>query len=107
MKSGDVVTAEFQGAVSLKRRPAVVVSTETYHRARPDIILAVVTGQIGKAVAETDYILRDWKSAGLNKPSAVRIFLLTLPKNKIKKIGKLSRQDWSEVRKRLQVSLEF
>lgn len=106
MKSGDLVTAEFQGAVSLKRRPAVVVSTEKYHHARPDVILAVVTSQIEKAVAETDCILQDWKIAGLNKPSAVRIFLLTLPKDKIKKIGELSQRDWSEVQKRLQVSLE-
>lgn len=107
MNPGDVVTAEFQGVVSTKRRPALIVSTETYHRERPDVILAIITSQIDKAIAETDYVLQDWKSAGLNQPSAVRVFLLTLPKDKIKRIGKLSKRDWSEVRKRLQISLEF
>ena len=106
MKAGTVVTAEFQGVVSTKRRPAVVVSSETYHQARPDVILAVVTSQINKSNSSTDYILQDWQSAELNKPSAVRIFLFTLPQNKVTKIGELSEQDWFEVQKRLQISLK-
>jgi mRNA interferase MazF len=106
MKAGTVVTAEFQGVVSTKRRPAVVVSSETYHQARPDVILAVVTSQINKSNSSTDYILQEWRSAGLNKPSAVRIFLFTLPQNKVTKIGELSEQDWFEVQKRLQISLK-
>jgi mRNA interferase MazF len=106
MKAGTVVTGEFQGVVSTKRRPAVVVSSETYHQARPDVILAVVTSQINKSNSSTDYILQEWRSAGLNKPSAVRIFLFTLPQNKVTKIGELSEQDWFEVQKRLQISLK-
>ena len=106
MKAGTVVTAEFQGVVSTKRRPAVVVSSETYHQARPDVILAVVTSQINKSNSSTDYILQDWQSAELNKPSAVRIFLFTLPQNKVTKISELSEQDWFEVQKRLQISLK-
>lgn len=107
MEAGTIVTAEFQGVVSTKRRPAVVVSSEIYHRERPDVILAVVTSQIDKANSSTDYILQDWQSANLNKPSAVRIFLFTLPQNKITKIGELSENDWTEVQKRLQISLEI
>jgi mRNA interferase MazF len=106
MKVGTVVTAEFQGVVSTKRRPAVVVSSETYHQERPDAILAVVTSQINKSNSSTDYVLQDWQSAYLNKPSAVRIFLFTLPQSKIIEIGELSERDWTEVQKRLQISLE-
>jgi mRNA interferase MazF len=106
MKAGTVVIAEFQGVVSTKRRPAVVVSSENYHRERPDAILAVVTGQISKSNSSTDYVLQDWQAAGLKKPSAVRIFLFTLPQSKITEIGKLSERDWSEAKKRLQISLE-
>ena len=106
MKAGTVVTAEFQGVVSNKRRPAVVISSQIYHRERPDVILAVVTSQIGKSNSLTDYVLRNWQSAGLNKPSAVRIFLFTLPQNKVTGIGKLTENDWAEVRKRLQSSIE-
>lgn len=107
MKAGIVVTAEFQGVVSTKRRPAVIVSSQIYHRERPDVILAVVTSQIGKSNSSTDYVLRDWQSAGLNKPSAVRIFLFTLPQNKIAEIGELTEDDWAQVRERLRSSIEI
>ncbi|CAN5797713.1 type II toxin-antitoxin system PemK/MazF family toxin [soil metagenome] len=107
MKPGTVVTANFQGVVSTKRRPAVVVSSETYQQERPDAILAVVTTQIGKANSKTDYILQDWQTANLNKPSAVRIFLFTLPQSEINKIGKLSDRDWTEVKSRLQIAFNI
>lgn len=38
---GDVVTVNFPGALGAKRRPALVVSTDTYHKTRPDVILAL------------------------------------------------------------------
>lgn len=107
MKAGTVVTAEFQGVVSTKRRPAVIVSSEKYQRARPDVILAVVTSQTDKANSATDYILQDWQFAGLNKSSAIRIFLFTLPQNKVTKIGQLTENDWTEVKARLQIAFDF
>jgi len=107
MKPGNVVIAEFHGVVNTKRRPAIVVSGDVYHQERPDVLLAVVTTQTDKADCLTDYILQDWQSAGLNKPSAVRIFLFTVPKNKIAEIGELSERDWAEVRKRLQIAFNF
>lgn len=58
-KPGDVVTVDFPGAQGIKRRPTVVVSTDTYHNARPDVILGVLTTQVAKATAPTDYVLQD------------------------------------------------
>ncbi len=106
MKAGTAVTAEFQGVVSTKRRLAIVVSSEIYHRERPDAILAVVTSQVSKSNAASDYLLQDWQAAGLNKPSAVRVFLFTLPRNKITAVGELTGRDWAKVQKCLRVSLE-
>ncbi len=48
---GDVVVADFPGITGVKRRPALVVSTEEYSKARPDIILGVLTGQAAKSTA--------------------------------------------------------
>ena len=78
MKAGAVVTDNFPGAVNLKRRPAVIVSSEIYHRERPDVILALITTNIAKAIKTTDYILQDWSSANLKHSSAVRVFLYAL-----------------------------
>lgn len=106
MKAGTVVTSGFPGVVSSKRRPAVIISSENYHQERPDVILALITTQITKTTSATDYILQDWSSANLNRPSAVRTFLFTLPKYEITEIGKLSDRDWAEVQKCLRISLE-
>ena len=104
-KPGDVVTVDFPGSQGIKRRPTIVVSTETYHGARPDIIVGILTSQVDKATAPTDYILQDWKSAGLHNPSAFRAFLATMPVSGIGTIGHLSERDWQEVQKRLAIAI--
>ena len=74
---GDVVTLALLGAVDNKRRPAVVVSTRLYHAHRPDVVVAVLTTQIGKATAPTDYLLQDWTQAGLRQPSTFCSYIVT------------------------------
>ncbi len=106
MKAGTIVTSNFPGVVNSKRRPAVVISSETYYQERPDVILALITTNIANATSSTDYVLQDWSNANLNRPSAVRNFLFTLPKFEVTEIGKLSDRDWSEVQKRLRISIE-
>ena len=106
MTPGIVVTVDFVGATGVKRRPAVIVSTQKYNNERPDVILAIVTSQITRATATTDFILKDWSAAGLTKPPAVRIYLGTEQSSRIRLIGKLSQDDWSEVQKRLRLAIE-
>ena len=70
MTPGEIVLVNFQGARGVKRRPALIVSTDAYHESRPDVVLAVITTQIDSASAPTDYLLNDWQLAGLKSPSA-------------------------------------
>jgi len=105
IKPGDVVTVDFPGARGIKRRPAVVVSTDTYHKTRPDVILSLLTSQVAVATGPTDYVLQDWQTAGLRRPSAFRTFLATLPTASLTTIGHLSEQDWRKVQGCLQVAL--
>lgn len=107
MKPGSMVISKFPGVVTTKRRPAVVVSSKVYHQQRSDVILAAITTQIQKATSLTNFVLKDWQSAGLNKPSAVRMFLYSIPKEKAREIGELSERDWIEVQKRLNLSLDL
>jgi len=107
MKPGSVVTVNFPGVTGLKRRPAIVISSATYHIERPDIILAAVTTKVDRATARTDYALQDWLVAGLRKPSAVRIFIGTRPAIELAQIGELTERDWFKVQKRLRLALEF
>jgi mRNA interferase MazF len=106
IKPGMVVAVDFPGAMGIKRRPTVVVSTVVYHAARPDVIFAVVTSQITGVTGPTDYLLQDWSAVGLRRPSAFRSYLATLPATSIMTvIGQLSDRDWQEVQARLRIAL--
>jgi len=105
VKPADVVTVDFPGALGVKRRPAVVVSTQTYHATRPDVVLGLLTSQTAEATGPTDHILQDWSIAGLHNPSAFRAFLATLPATSVVVIGHLSDRDWQEIRARLRIAL--
>jgi mRNA interferase MazF len=103
---GDVVVADFPGITGIKRRPALVVSTDAYQAARPDVVLGLLTGQVSVATSPTDYQLKDWDGAGLHHPTAFRTFLITLPQTDlVAVIGHLSERDWVAVQERLQLSL--
>jgi mRNA interferase MazF len=104
---GDVVSVDFPGALRVKRRPAVVVSSETYHTTRPDVILGLLTSRTSEATGPTDYVLEDWAEAGLHGPSAFRAFLATLPAASVSVIGHLSDRDWHEVQVRLGVAVSL
>lgn len=82
----------------MKRRPALVVSSDTYHRHRPDVIVGLITSQITSTFGPTDYVLQDWRAAGLLKASAFRAYLLTVSTSDIGAlIGKVSDQDRLEI----------
>ena len=98
MKPGDVVAGAFPGANATKVRPAVVLSTELYHRYRPDVIVGLITTQPPRELVPTDCQLRDWRQAGLHQPSYFRLFPVTLLQREVRLIGRLSESDWASVR---------
>jgi mRNA interferase MazF len=97
LKPGDVVIVDFFGAEGNKRRPAVVVSSEEYQRQRPDVILGILTSNVGSATASTDHVLRNWQAASLRVPSAFRAYLVTHLATSVKRIGHLEDSDWQTV----------
>ena len=104
-KSGDVVTVDFPAVTGIKRRPAVVLSSQTYHANRPDVIVGLITSQT-KNLGVTDYVLQDWQISGLRVPSVFRSFIVTLPPSaNLVIIGKLSEQDWQGVKNCVKLSL--
>jgi len=98
LKPGDVVVGAFPGAHLTKTRPAVVLSTEDYHRHRPDVVVGLITTQAPKPLAPTDCALLDWKQAGLHAASYFLLFPVTLLQREVRVIGRLSDSDWESVR---------
>jgi mRNA interferase MazF len=77
---GDVVLVPFPftDQTASKKRPAVVVSSDAYHRARPDVIVMAVTSQVSRSGAVGEIVVEHWVQAGLLKPSAVKPVIATI-----------------------------
>ena len=93
---GDVVLVPFPftDLTTVKRRPAVVVSSDPYHRHYPDVILIAVTGQIQPRPIFAELSITQWKQAGLRRPSQLKPVLASLEKSLIvKKLGRLKEKD--------------
>jgi mRNA interferase MazF len=84
-----------------------VISTDTYHSHRPDIIVSIITSQTADAITPLDYILRDWAAAGLHRASAFRMFLATLPVTAARIIGHCSERDWQAIQDCLTRGIAF
>lgn len=105
---GDVVLVPFPftDQTTTKRRPAVVVSSDAYHRDRPDVILMAVTSQVRTGEGVGEIAVQRWKEAGLLKPSVLKPLLATLEKGLvIRKLGKLEDQDRDALRRALKTIL--
>lgn len=102
---GDFVTVDFPGVTGIKRRPAVVLSSKTYHSNRPDVVVGLITSQT-KGLGVTDYTLQDWQAAGLRTASVFRSFIVTLPRSaNLVVIGQLSERDWKGIRDCVKLAL--
>jgi mRNA interferase MazF len=77
---GDVVLVPFPftNQTASKQRPAVIVSALAYNRVKPDIVLMAITSQFRPSPALGEVWLREWQTAGLLKPSAVKPVFTTL-----------------------------
>ena len=109
-RRGDVVLLPFPytNLNATKTRPAVVVSSELYQSSRPDLLLAYVSSQVDKAMPPIDYVLADWQTAGLLKPSFVRPKVAAIdPALIVHRIGELSVRDQQEVDSRLRRAMDL
>jgi mRNA interferase MazF len=86
------------GIAETKVRPAVVIASEGYLRDRPDVLVGIVTSRIPARLASSDYVLRDWRAAGLRTESCFRVFVLTVLRSELTVVGRLSDNDWSHVK---------
>ena len=105
---GDVVLVPFpfSDLSATKVRPAVVVSSVLYHSTKPDLILIAITSQVAAATGPLDYVLNDWREAGLRFPSAFKPVVFTLdPARVLHHLGALTPADLAQVDQRLRRAL--
>ena len=107
-KRGSVVVVEiaFSNLSGSKRRPALVVSDERFHKTLPDLIVCPISSQprFYRRPGPGDCPVKDWRAAGLRRPSTVRVSkLLAIDKGVIRKtLGVLRSHDLTGVEKDIQ-----
>jgi|AntRauTorckE6833_2_1112554.scaffolds.fasta_scaffold38035_3 mRNA interferase MazF len=107
---GDVVLVgfPFTNLKTTKQRPAVIVNSSQYRDYRPDLILIAVTSQIRDPLTFGEYLLADWKAAGLLKPSVLKPLIATVEQRIVlRKLGTLSSGDKKALSELLQLVLDF
>ena len=105
---GDLVLVPFPftDQTATKKRPAVVVSSDGYNNARPDVILMAVTGHLSGYPRIGEVVVSDWKSAGLLKASTIKPILTTIERTLvIRFLGQLGQQDLSALKGALRMIL--
>lgn len=94
---GDVILVPFPftDQSTTKRRPAVVVSSPAYHRARPDLIILAITSKSRPEIGPLDDApIERWHVAGLIKPSVLKPILATIEQGLVLRIlGRLAFDD--------------
>lgn len=106
---GDVVLVAFvfSDDSGRKLRPVLVVSSPDYHRARREIIVAAITSNIHRRLFG-DWLLVDWRFAGLLYPSIVTGIVRTVSRSVVeRKLGTVSKTDLKAVESELRRSLSL
>jgi len=106
---GDVVLVGFvfSDESGRKLRPALVISSSAYHRARREVIVAAITSNVRRRLV-ADHLLSDWKAAGLLFPSLVTGIVRTVKQRMIeRKLGSLTTADIQAVERELRGALDL
>jgi mRNA interferase MazF len=98
---GDVVLVPFPftNQSGVKRRPAVVVSSNSYNANRRDVVIMSITSQIRIPLAFGETFISDWQTTGLIKASVLKPVFTTLEQGLvIRTLGVLSVGDLQQLR---------
>jgi len=89
----------FTNQTATKQRAAVVVSSQAYNTAKPDVIIMAITSQLRASQSLGEVWIDDWQSANLLKPSAIKPVVATVERSLIvRQLGSLTARDQSALR---------
>jgi mRNA interferase MazF len=106
-KRGDVVLVRFvfSDETGERQRPAVILSSDAYHKSRQEAIIAAITSRTDRILAG-DHLINDWKGAGLLFPSVATGIIRTIKQGMIaKKLGTMPLPDMKRIESHLREAL--
>lgn len=108
-KQRDVVLVRFifSEGTEYKKRPALVISSPSYHQSRQEIILAAITSNTDR-ILKGDTEIQEWKKASLLFPSLVTGVIQTVKGEMIERVlGSLSVKDFEKVQASLKLCFDL
>lgn len=105
---GDVVLVPFPftDQTTVKRRPAVIVSSTSYHRTRRDLLILAVTSRSVAAAEDVEVAVSRWREAGLLKPSVLKPVIATIARTLVvRRLGRLVARDRNALRELLEAMI--
>jgi mRNA interferase MazF len=106
-KREDVVLVRFifSDETGERRRPAVIVSSDAYHRSRREAIIAAITSRTDRTLVG-DHLISRWQEAGLLFPSVATGIIRTIKQGMIaRKLGKMPLPDMKRIERNLRDAL--
>jgi len=104
---GDVVLVRFPftDLTSTKKRPAIVISPQSYSQRYGDIVLIPLTSQNQN---EPTLALKEWRAAGLPKPTWIKPLIGTLSLSLVeRKLGSIDPRDRICVQTAIRTIIKF
>ena len=104
---GDVVLVGFVflDESGVKRRPAVIVSSEAYNKGRGEAIIAAITSNVDRVLLG-DHLITDWRGAGLLFPSVTTCILRTVKRGMVVgRLGSMPSSDMAAIEDKLRLAL--
>ena len=100
-----LVTFVFSDESGRKLRPALVISSPAFQRARKEVTVAAITSNVKRRLSG-DQALAHWKAAGLLFPSTLTGILRTVDRTMlVRRLGGLSKEDLAAVDRQLRRNL--
>jgi len=108
-KQRDIVLVDFgfSEETGSKKRPALIISGDDYHRSRHELIVMAITSNIKRSLVG-DTRIDEWKSAGLLYPSLAAGIIRTIKHTMImRRLGVLTQRDFQKVQAGIKRALDL
>jgi mRNA interferase MazF len=100
-----LISFVFTDEAGMKQRPAVIISSDTYHNRRREAIISAITSRIDRVLVG-DHLISAWREAGLLFPSVATGIIRTVKQSMIvRRLGGMSTDDMNAIDKQLRVAL--
>lgn len=95
-----LVPFPFSDQTTTKKRPSVIISSDSYNGISSDIIIMAITSSTEQTFNIGECFIENWQSAGLLKPSTMKPAISTIEKSLVlKQLGRLSPRDLTSMDK--------